>query len=68
MLIMKETLSMDRKTLPKSLQLSRYFYIADVGQPKNVLTPEALQLMLKVHALINQINPQNVTFDNICYR
>ena len=39
-----------------------------MGENKNVLTPEGLRLMVKVHNIINKIRPQNVTYNDICYR
>ena len=44
------------------------FNLSDIGENKNILTPEAIKIMVKIHKIINQISPENVTYNDICYR
>ena len=34
----------------------------------NILSPESLQLMMKVHKKISDVNAENTTFQTICHR
>ena len=34
----------------------------------NILSPQSLKLMMKLHKLITKLQPQNITFQDICHR
>ena len=51
---------------PQDKRIQSFIFHADPGQ--NILSPESLKFMMKLHKRIAEIRPQNISFQDICYR
>ena len=54
------------ENFPQNKRVQTLIFQAENGD--NILTPKSLQLMMKVHKKISDVDAQNTTFQTICHR
>ena len=54
------------ENFPNDKRIQNLIFHAEPGG--NILSPESLKFMMRLHKKISEIRPQNVSFQDICYR
>ena len=55
-----------KENFPQNKRVQTLIFQAENGG--NILSPESLRVMMKVHKKISEVNAQNTTFQSICHR